>query len=102
MALVKGMNASYDHLAENIHQAIDDAVKDLQISKVKAPKVADDVLAVVADARKRSLQQTHFLMEHIMKQGKRGKQLEKHVQKELHAEVKKDDHRGPDPMATAR
>mmetsp|Transcript_21251 Transcript_21251/g.61352 ORF Transcript_21251/g.61352 Transcript_21251/m.61352 type:complete len:388 (-) Transcript_21251:103-1266(-) len=90
-SLLKSLSASYDLLQPKLQSMIEEASKELNLNTDKAHALADKILHLVADMQKDNLKHAKHLVDHLVKAGKRGATLEKHMEREILHEVKEEE-----------
>lgn len=85
--LMKHMEKTYGRFQGKFQEAVNELAQELNLNQEKAGKFADRILHIVADMQQDNIQHSKHLLDHLVKAGKRGAALEKHVDKEILANV---------------
>lgn len=91
--LLKGLDANYENFRHLLQGTITDAAKDADLNKDKAAHLADQVLHLIADMKAENLKHTKHLVEHLVKQGKKGVKLERHASQQVIQEIGQEEKR---------
>jgi hypothetical protein len=89
--LLATLNASYTQFKPKLEVAVNDVAKDMGLNTDRASKFADKILHVVADMQKDNMAHAKKLLEHLVKAGKKGERLERHIEKEMIAEISEEE-----------
>mmetsp|Transcript_52647 Transcript_52647/g.137147 ORF Transcript_52647/g.137147 Transcript_52647/m.137147 type:complete len:382 (-) Transcript_52647:112-1257(-) len=89
--LMATLNASYTQFKPKLEVAVNDVAKDMGLNTDRASKFADKILHVVADMQKDNMAHAKKLLEHLVKAGKKGEKLERHIEKEMLAEIREEE-----------
>lgn len=89
--LLKKLEAGYGDFEGKFKSAVTDFSAELNFNPDKAAKFADKILHLVADMQGDNVKHAKHLLDHLVKSGKQGEKLEKHVEKEIIKEVKEEE-----------
>merc|ERR1719284_619298 len=89
--LLATLNASYTQFKPKLEVAVNDVARDMGLNTDRAGKFADKILHVVADMQKDNMAHAKKLLEHLVKAGKKGERLERHIEKEMIAEIREEE-----------
>lgn len=88
--LLSILNASYSQFKPKVEGAVNEVAKEMGMNPDRAAKFADKILHVVADMQKDNVNHAKRLLDHLVKAGRKGEKLEKHVAKEMLADVREE------------
>lgn len=89
--LMQHLEASYSEFQGKFQGAVSQFAAELNLNQDKAGKFADKILHLVADMQQENVKHSKHLLDHLIKSGKHGKSLEKHVEKDMLQEVQEEE-----------
>jgi len=81
--LLKHLEASYGEFQGRFQTAVNELAQELNLPQERSAKFADRILHLVTDMQQDNIKHAKHLLDHLVNSGKKGKQLEKHVDKEI-------------------
>mmetsp|Transcript_106261 Transcript_106261/g.298891 ORF Transcript_106261/g.298891 Transcript_106261/m.298891 type:complete len:365 (-) Transcript_106261:103-1197(-) len=87
-AFYNSLNASYVQLESKIESAITQNTQDLGLSAAKANVLVQRIVRLLADHRADNLHDAEGLIHHLIKAGRKGEKLQKHLDEEIKRDMK--------------
>lgn len=81
--LLKQLESSSDQFKDKFQSAVNELAQELNLPQDRSAKFADKILHLVADMQADNVKHSKHLLDHLVNAGKRGKALEKHVDKDI-------------------
>lgn len=89
-SLLKHLEGSYNEFQGKFQSSVNDLAKELNLNQERAATFAEKILHLVAEMQQDNVKHAKHLLDHLVKQGKRGHTLEKHVDKDMLKNVKEE------------
>eukprot|EP00928_Gymnodinium_smaydae_P022576 TRINITY_DN18913_c0_g1_i1.p1 TRINITY_DN18913_c0_g1~~TRINITY_DN18913_c0_g1_i1.p1 ORF type:complete len:407 (+),score=118.46 TRINITY_DN18913_c0_g1_i1:85-1221(+) len=86
--LLKVLNNSYGEFETKFHGIVGEMANEIGLHPDKAAKLGEKVLHLVADLQQDNMKHAKYLLDHLVKAGKKSLALEKKVDKEIAHEIK--------------